>query len=47
MVIFGELPDVLSSLGAGLIFASCIISAWGGTNAPLRLANPVRLANIA
>jgi len=47
MLIFDELPDVLSSCGAALILASCVISPLAQRDRTSAVSHPVRLANIA
>jgi drug/metabolite transporter (DMT)-like permease len=43
LLIFRELPDIFSALGAGLILASCMIAASAGTVMLRWLVEPIRL----
>jgi drug/metabolite transporter (DMT)-like permease len=43
VLIFRELPDIFSALGAVLILASCMIGSWAGAGMLMRLIGPTRL----
>jgi drug/metabolite transporter (DMT)-like permease len=43
VIIFRELPDIVSALGVVLILASCMIASWASTGMLMRLIGPARL----
>ena len=45
-MIFREVPDIFSALGAVLILASCMVASWAGTGTRMPLIGPARTQHL-